>query len=339
MPQKDMNLVNLSVQLDRNLLNALNMIEQTIREFNKQFEYDPIIEGSIKSAKKFVVAGMGGSHLAVDLIKVFDPYLELVIHKNYGLPYSIDEESLFIANSYSGNTEEVLDFFNKAVEKKLNIVAISTGGKLIDLAKENNVSYIQIPSTSIQPRSALGYSIKALLKAMGKEDWLKEISELNSTLDPVSLEKEGEELAKKIKGKIPVIYSSEKNEGLAVNWKVRFNETAKTPAFYNVFPELNHNEMIGFDKKMNDSGLADNFFFIFLKDNDNPRIQKRMEILQKLLEDRELPVEILELKESNKFYLIFSSIILADWTSYHLAQLYNVDPEHISLVEEFKKMI
>jgi len=195
-------LMSLFVQLDQSLPNILNMMDQVIREFNKQFEYEPVIEGLIKSANKFVVAGMGGSHLAADLIKVYDPCLELIVHRNYGLPCPVDEESLYIANSYSGNTEEILDFFNKAVEKNLNIVVISTGGKLIDLAKENNTPYIQIPSTDIQPRSAFGYNIKALLKAMGKEDWLKEISELSSILDPVSLEKEGEELAKKIKGKI-----------------------------------------------------------------------------------------------------------------------------------------
>jgi glucose/mannose-6-phosphate isomerase len=174
---------------------------------------------------------------------------------------------------------------------------------------------------------------------MNKEDWLKEVSNLASDLNPAFFEERGKELAEKIKDRIPLVYSSARNEGIADNWKVRFNESAKIPAFFNVFPELNHNEMIGFDKKMNDSGLADNFHFIVLKDpEDHPRIAKRMEILEKLLKERDLPIEIIDL-EGEGFYKIFSSIVLADWTTYRLAQLSGVDPEQVTLVEEFKKLI
>lgn len=322
------------------------MMDETIKNFHQQFGYEPKIENenSLKRAfSKFIIAGVGGSNLVADLLRVRDPYLDIIVHKNYSLPKISEEElqeRLFVANSYSGNTEETIDSLLQAISQKLAIAVIATGGQLIELAKKHNLPYIQMPSTGIQPRSALGFNMKAVVKMIGRNDWLPELTALASSLKPSEVEAAGRELAKKLKGFVPVIYSSAENIGIAYNWKIKFNETGKIPAFYNVLPELNHNEMTGFDIKEGNRGLTEKFYFILLKDrNDHPRVQKRMEVLEKLYRDRGLPVEIITLEDRPIFHKIFASLVLADWTSYYTATQYGLEPEQVPMVEEFKQLI
>ncbi len=320
------------------------MLYEAIKNFNKQFEYRPEIKNGAKLAKfdKFIVVGMGGSHLAADMLKIWNPYLKLIVHRDYGLPSLPDEElekSLIILSSYSGNTEEVLDAYKTAKEKNLPCAAVSIGGKLIELAEKNSDPYIQIPDTGIQPRMATGFMFAALLKIID-EKVLEQISELAGSLAPADYEKKGRDLANKLKGFIPVIYSSERNFPLAYNWKIAFNENAKIPAFCNVLPELNHNEMTGFDVKDATRFLSEKFYFIFLKDfADDSRVLKRMEVLKKLYVERGLPVEIAEIGDKNVFHKIFSIVILGALTAYHIAKLYEVETEQVPMVEEFKKLI
>ena len=209
---------------------------------------------------------MGGSHLAAGLFKLYDPQTPFYIHRDYGLPVLSDEElkeSLIIASSYSGNTEEVVDFLEKALEKGLNAVVISVGGKLVDMAQEHNLPHIVMPNTGIQPRSALGFSVVALAKFLGRDDILEELSSCTN-IDPLKWEEEGKKLASTLHGRVPVVYSSLKNEAIAYNWKIKFNETGKIPAFYNTFSELNHNEMTGFDVIDTTRSLSENNHFILL---------------------------------------------------------------------------
>ncbi len=320
-------------------------IYEVIKNFNKQFEYEPQIEGnlSLEGIKNFIAVGMGGSHLAADILNSYNSSFNIIIHKNYGLP-SLSQEtlenSLIILNSYSGNTEEVLYSFNLALKKNLKMVSITYDGKLLELSKKYNIPFVKLPEPKVQPRLALGFHIKALLKVLGKEKELEEISELAQILKPEDFEKQGRELAKKIKNKIPIIYSSEANQAISYNWKIKFNETGKIPAFYNVFPELNHNEMVGFDIKETTYHLSQNFIFLLLFDEeDHPKIQKRMKVLKNLYEERGLKTEVITLEGKNKFHKIFSSLILADWTSFYLAKEYEIDPEEVPMIEEFKKII
>ncbi len=318
---------------------------ESIKNFNKQFLYEPeIVNGKKLTGKKsFAVVGMGGSALAPLLLETWKPELDITITRDYGLPEIPLEElknKLIILSSYSGNTEEVIDAFGEARKKELEIAVISIGGKLLSLAKENNVPYIELPNTGIQPRMALGYSIKAFLKSMGEEDELKEIGKLAIDLNPTEYEERSKTLAEKIKNNAPIIYSSNRNFPIAYNWKIQLNETGKIPAFYDLLPELNHNEMAGFDVKDATKKLSDEFYFILLKDReDNPKISKRIDILERLYKARSLQVEVIELEGKNIWHKIFSSIILADFVAYHTALLYGLDPEQVPMVEEFKKLI
>lgn len=320
-------------------------MQEAIKNFPKQFEYKPVIEnsGKLRKYKKFIVLGMGGSNLAPELFKVRDPFLDIQSHRGYGLP-ALDQkalkETLIIASSYSGNTEEVIDGFRAALKKKYPLAVVSTGGKLLDLARKNKIPYVQMPSTDIQPRVALGYSLKSLAELMGNKKLSSEMSNAAKTLRPYEIERAGKALAKKLKGHVPVIYSSLRNEPMVYNWKIKFNETGKIPAYTNTFSELNHNEMTGFDVTDSTRDLSKVFYFLFLKDaDDNQRITKRMNITERLYRERGLPVEVIILSGKSPFQKIFSSLLLADWAAYYAAKEYGVEAEQVPMVEEFKKLI
>ena len=320
------------------------MMNQVILDFAKQFRFAPKIEnGPLRKYKKFIVAGMGGSALAASILKTLKPELDIVTHRDYGLPFVGERDlkkTLVIASSYSGNTEETLSALEEAQKRGLAVVCIAVGGKLLEIAKGSKLPYIELPNTGIQPRSALGFSMKAMLKAMKQSELLKESRELVKILKPKELEQAGKDLAERIRGHFPVIYASRKNCSVAYNWKIKFNETGKTPAFFNVFPELNHNEMTGFDVKDTSSELSAKTHFIFLKDSsDHPQIQKRMDITAKLYKDRGLPVEILELKGENETHKVFSSLVTADWAAFYTAEGYGLESEQVPMVEEFKGLI
>lgn len=320
-------------------------MDQAIRDFPKQFTFEPVVENAefLKRHSHAVICGMGGSNLASGLLQVWKPELSIYAHRDYGLPALSDEEfqrRLVIASSYSGNTEETISSFEDAISKGCAVAVSAVGGTLIELAKTHNVPYVQMPNTGIQPRAALGLSLRALMKLMGLEDGLAESRELSERLDATSLEQQGKSLAKDLRDHVPVIYTSGWNAAIGYNWKIKLNETGKIPAFVNVLPELNHNEMTGFDVQDASQHLSKSFHFLILSDrNDHPQIQKRMQIVKKLYEDRGLPVTILELSGNTVFEKIFSSLLLADWTAFYTSQGYGLESEQVPMVEEFKAMI
>ncbi len=320
-------------------------MEESIRNFAKQFEYKPEIKNVDKLGtgyKNFVLSGMGGSHLPAGILKTYKPELNLYIHRDYGVPEYTKEfcrETLFIACSYSGNTEEVFDFLDESYSRGHDVFVISTGGKLIDFAKENKLPHIQLPKMDIQPRLAVGYTTIALSSVVIPQ-LLPELVSLSKTLDPKKVEKEGNSIAESLFGKVPVIYSSEKNKHIAYNWKIKYNETAKIPAFYNVFPELNHNEMQGYDFIAENEAFSKEFHFIILKDkSDDDRVVKRMDVLQKLFEEKGLGVTEIYLDGNSRFEQIFNSLLLADWVTLAIAKKYGVDPDKVPLIEKFKGQI
>lgn len=318
-------------------------MDQTIKDCAKQFLYEPVIENNTLpgSYSRFIVSGMGGSNLAAALIKRLDPALDISSHRNYGLPHISDPaRTLLIATSFSGNTEETLSSYEEALVQNIPVLAITTGGKLLELAQKNNKPYIQLPSVTIQPRTATGYILMATLKAIGNDALFAEIAAWGKTFDPSNYEKHGQEMAGLLKDKVPVIYASEQNTGIAYNWKIKFNETGKIPAFYNILPELNHNEMTGFDTVESTKPLSEKFSFILLRDgDDHPRIVRRMLVLEEILRKRGFQVIRHELLGARPIEKIVSSICIADWASYYTALHYGVEAEQVPLVEEFKRAL
>ena len=314
---------------------------KSIIHFPKQFSWTPELVGDIKKTRtsKYILVGMGGSHLAADLIRITHPHVSFVVHKNYSLP-SLPEselnESLIILSSYSGNTEEVLHVFEEVQKHAMKCAIITTGGKLLELAQKHNIPYVQLPDVGVQPRMATGFSLKALLKIMGDDRALSELRELGTILRAEDFEEKGKHVAQTIEGLVPIIYASETNFPIAHNWKIKLNETGKIPAFSNMVPELNHNEMTSFSNPR----FAKKFCFLVLKDEmDHPRIVKRMEILKTLLTEKGASVYDIDISHDNVWYKIFSTLLLADWSAYYMAQNLGHDPTEVPMVEDFKKLL
>lgn len=317
-------------------------MSEDIKSFPKQFEFEPFIENKEKllPAHKFIVAGMGGSNLATGIIQIVIPKIDMLIRRDYGLPDWPDtsfKNTLLIASSYSGNTEETVDAFHKAIAKNINTAVVTAGGELLKLARSQGIPYVQIPDTGIEPRSALGFSILSLLKLMGQEKAIKELKPLAKSLNASQAEQEGKDWAEKLKDSVPVIYSSLKNRDIAYNWKIRFNETGKVPSFINFFPELNHNEMNSFGAGKATDDLSKMFRFIFIKDGDSPRIKLRMGILKDLYEKKGLKVFEYTLKGKSEWEKIFFAIMVADWTAYYIATSNGLPTSEVAMVEDFKK--
>jgi glucose/mannose-6-phosphate isomerase len=191
-----------------------------------------------------------------------------------------------------------------------------------------------------QPRYATGLFFSAMLKILANSGFIKlnekDILEKAEQLEKVvaKLESKGRLITEKIIGKTPVIYSSDKLHAISMIWKIKINENAKTPAFYNVYPELSHNEMVGFT-------LPQGKFHILtlMNKKDHPQITKRMKITAKLYKKKGIDTTLIETSDNDAFDTIFSTLILGDWISYYLALEYKQDPTPVKMVEDLKKML
>lgn len=331
-------------------------LRQVIIDFPDQFAVGLRIAKDIKLEGKFdsvTISGMGGSALPANLFRIYCnnllkahadyKHFEIYINRYYSLPpESYGSATLNLISSYSGNTEETIGSLEEAHTSNMPFIGLSSGGQIEELCSKYGAPHVKlpIPNSSFQPRMGTGYFFGAILQILINHNLLPDVTEelilLAEKLKTGSekLEKEGKNLAKKIVGRTPVIYSSPKYKFVAMVWKIKINENSKTPAFWNFFPELNHNEMVGFT---NPQGK---FFIIMLKDPlDNPQNRKRYEAAASLLSIKGTASEILEMQGETVFEKIFSSIALADWTSYYLAILYGQDPTPVDMVEEFKKII
>ncbi|MFH1187046.1 MAG: bifunctional phosphoglucose/phosphomannose isomerase [Candidatus Levyibacteriota bacterium] len=329
--------------------------KQFIVDAPKQFKEGFEIAKDIKingTFKKVAISGMGGSALPAnllrtycnDLFKIREDYkpAEIYINRYYLLPPEALNNCLNIISSYSGTTEETISSFEEARLNNLPIVGISSGGRIEELCKKYNMPHVKlpIPYPNFQPRMGTGYFFGSMLQILVNQNLIPDTtSELKNIAKTFSTkmnvwEERGKVLAQKLSGKTPIIYTSPKFKSVAMIWKIKINENAKTPAFWNFFPELDHNEMVGYT---NPQGK---FFIIMLKDNeDNIRNLNRYNATAILLRKRGIDSEIINMEGENVFYKMFSSIYLADWTSYYLALTYNQDPTPVKMVEDLKKIL
>ncbi len=309
-------------------------MRQKILDFSEQLNTELPVENLARWTRKdkFIVCGMGGSSLAAGLLKVYQPGLDLLIHRDYGLPrvprYFL-EESMLIISSYSGEVEEVIDTFGLARKRGLDLAVITSGGTLLELAQAAGVPHIILPS-GWPPRLAVGWSLVAMATLVGDERLVSRLKELIEFFQPAALEPTGQELASLLKGKLPLVYASTVNLPLAYNWKINLNETGKTAAFYNVLPEANHNELEASDER---------FFYLLLRDDtDHARIKRRFDCLIEMFKRRNIAHKEIFLT-GDPVEKIFSSVLLAIWTAFHLALSSDSDPLGVPIIEEFKKQL
>ncbi|MBI4065786.1 hypothetical protein HY412_01150 [Candidatus Kaiserbacteria bacterium] len=319
-------------------------MEEQILNFAEQFKWEPEIlraERLPKNSSNIVVCGMGGSHLGARLLLRHNPLLDISIHSDYGLPRESAERlrnALIVASSYSGETEETLDAARAAVRAGLSVAVVTTGGALAKLAEERSLPLILIPKTGVEPRMAVGAFMLALARLLRDTELENNIRKIGADMDVQKGKIAGEALAKRLSGKIPLVYASTLNAPLAYFWKIALNETAKVPAFYNLFPELCHNELSGFGSTDATMTLSAQLSVLMLRDSDDhPRISKRMNIMRELLSERSIAVADVELSDGTGLEKSLNGILAGVWTAIALAKNNDVPDAGTPLISEFKR--
>jgi len=317
-----------------------------IKRFPDQFQkgFDLAEEVKIDGVFKDVtLCGMGGSSFFVPLINdmlATDPSVKfsMDVVKGYDLPEYTSTDNLYLVSSYSGNTEEVISFYDQIIKKQLPHIVITTGGELERLAVQNGSPLYKIPG-GIQPRLSTGYFIAGIVQILINCNIIPSsfkdlMINASKTIGSNFNEEDTKYLAKELMNMVPIIYSTDNNSSLACLSKIKFNENCKIQSFWNYFPELNHNEMVGFTMM-----LMKCHFIIFQSQFTNTRNLKRIEVFRKLMNDKGLKTYLFELKGDNVLEEIFMGYYFIDHVTYYLAEGYGIDPEPVVMVETFKEQI
>ncbi|MBU2220725.1 hypothetical protein KKD81_02180 [Patescibacteria group bacterium] len=303
----------------------------------EQSAFEPQLIGSLSTASSFVCGGMGGSALHARVLRPLLPEKQITVHADYGLPQSSSPDALYIATSYSGETEETLSFFREACARGYATAVIASGGTLLNEAKDKGIPYIEIP-TGRQPRDSFLVLVKALLYILGEERSMEEWSAHAAVEDEVH--EQASALADSLENRISLVYTSVQNEALGYIAKITLNETAKVPAFSNVFPELNHNEIQGLDPLGKTAPLSDSLAVVLITDTEDfEGVQKRMRALEKILTDRSLRVVSIELPKGSSEGKVLWAWMLVRETAHILADRYGVEADPTPLIEDFKKLL
>ncbi|MAQ32007.1 MAG: bifunctional phosphoglucose/phosphomannose isomerase [Flavobacteriales bacterium] len=293
--------------------------------------------------KNILISAQGGSSIAGVMIKnIFNNKLSIpiFINQDYKIPEFVNDKTLFIASSYSGNTEETLSALNKAVSKNCKILAITSGGELLRISKQKGFDYIILPSGGA-PRAMLSYSLVQLLYIISKfflssEDALKlDLETIKHYLITYQddIEAKSNIIADKIANKMPFIYTFPEFEGVALRFKQQLNENSKRHACFNIIPEMNHNEIVPWVNKMSC------VIPIFLNGSTSSRNIKRMQFsIEKISKNVESFIEVKNIELSylgQYFYLIH----LLDFVSLILAERDEVSSNDIILIDELKEKL
>lgn len=307
-------------------------MEEILKNFTRQLSWQPKIENEdrLVRAPRVILCGMGGSRLAGDLVRSALPARDIRIHADFGFPPLVGNDTLFVASSYSGETEETLDAFRAIRARGMSAAVIAGGGTLLHEARAAHIPAIEIPETRLPPRLAIGYSLRALLALIGDDAALAKIASI--TLSKTA-EGEGAAIAERLKDALPLMYASRRMAGLAYYWKVVLNETAKVLAFANVFPEAGHNEIEGFESVGNTKIAC-----VALTDpEDGEGVRRRLALFSRMCREKEIPIVPLALSGANVWERIFRSVILANWTALRLAETRGVNPIRTSFIDAWKR--
>jgi glucose/mannose-6-phosphate isomerase len=304
----------------------------------------------VQDIDQVIVAGMGGSAISGDLLRTLALHtcpVPISVIRSYELPAHVDEKTLVVACSYSGNTEETLSVLEDALSRNAKIFCITSGGRLEQEARQHGFAFQLIPGGR-PPRAALGYALTALLSAahnmglihLAASDW-SETQQMLEHFAPIWSNPEGNqplEMARHIHGRLPLIYSSSGFlEGINVRWRTQFQENAKSPAYGNFYPELNHNEIEGWES---DDGLLEQMVVITLQDrDDHPQVTRRMEVTKKLLASSAAGWYDIQSQGNSPLTRMMYLIYYADWVSFYLSILRKADPTPIALIDVLKKTL
>ena len=290
---------------------------------------------------QIVICGMGGSGIGGKIASqwiVDEINIPVILHADYDIPQFVSEHSLVICSSYSGNTEETTSAASAAHKKGAHIIGICSGGKLKTFCEENGFDCIIVPGGK-PPRAALAYSLIQLINIFSKfelidKSRLIEIENASSFIlnEQANIKKEGKEIASLLHGKVGVVYAGPFYEGIAVRARQQFNENSKTLVLSHAIPEMNHNEILGWE------GGDNRFATLFLNSSDlDERNAARFAFTKKFISSKTPFVMEVHAKGANRIERSLYLIHMVDWASYYLAELKNIDAVDITVIEALKK--
>ena len=327
---------------------ATQFADQLIQ--GKKIAEDSDIPYTLDHIQNIVVAGMGGSAIAGDLVRCLSAStspIPLLVVRNYTLPAFVNERSLVIISSFSGNTEETLSALGAALGRNARVLCITSGGNVEQVAEEKNLPCIKIPG-GIPPRAALGFSLSVLLVVLHRlgvcdtssNVWEEALSIVKGKIDLYSqtdVDHQAVQVASQLVGKLPLILSaSGALDAVNVRWRGQIQENSKMLAYGNYYPELNHNEIMGWESA-NGNSIHNQLGVVVLRDsNDHARNAHRMRVTHDILHG--LAGSWIEVESDGNHALsrMLSLIVLGDWVSLYLAYLREVDPTPIGFIDRLK---
>jgi glucose/mannose-6-phosphate isomerase len=293
--------------------------------------------------RNILISGLGGSGIGGTILANVlrdDVAMPIIVNKEYQIPAFVNENSLVIISSYSGNTEETLSALMQAFKKNAQIVCITSGGLVQEYSETNDIDYVLIDGGA-PPRSAFGQSFVQLLYIMFHlgllEDGFKQYLQDAITLldaEEEAIKIQAKEIAQKLNGKIPVIYSDAKFEGVSIRFRQQINENSKMLCWHHVVPEMNHNELVGWREKNEQIAV------VFIRNNkDFERNQERMEFTKEVVS--EYASEVVEIYSKGDYDLVRSLYLIhiTDWVSYYLAEIKGVDAVEVNVITKLKNKL
>lgn len=331
----------------RDTKNALGMAGEEASQLSKPLLIENI-PSKLPSIEQIVIAGMGGSALAGDMARDWlDLPIPFQVVKEYTLPKYVGPNTLVVACSFSGNTEETLAALTEAMERKATVVIATGGGKLLEEAREHNLPYVVMPYDGITPRMFLPTNLRAFLEVFVAfnvidKSVMTEIEVVAKNLADVKkkwgvdVPFEGnlaKQLAWHCAGKTSVFYSGSRFRSSAYKWKIAINESGKNTAWCGELPEFNHNEFMGWASHPIEKPFA---VFDIRSSFDHPRIALRFDISDRLLSGKRPKAVEIELQGETMIEQMIYGNILADYVGAYLGVLNGVDPAPVTLIEKLK---
>ena len=323
------------------------MMDKLVAEFPAQLEEalqigsNATITPHTQPIYKAHAAGLGGSGIGANFVQSFirsECKIPYTVSKGYTIPAHVDQHTLAIASSYSGNTEETLASFEEYIQSGAKVVVLASGGKLIEAAKNNGFDYIQLPSGKPSPRACLGYSLVQQLFVFQKlgfitDELTKQVAKTSEVLkaNQAAIQTKAKEVAETLQGTLPIIYSTDRITPVAVRFRQQLNENSKMLCWHHIIPEMNHNELVGWKFEHPSTAV------IYLRNEDDlHRNQVRMGINQEII--RPLTGKMLEIYSQGDSLIEKSLYLvhLVDWVSVYLAEINKVDPNEIKVIDYLK---
>ena len=321
-------------------------MKELIKDFTNQIAHAIVIGNAYSPSEKrrklsnVLISGLGGSGIGGTIaaeVVASEAHIPIVTNNGYLVPGFVDDETLFLACSYSGNTEETVSAANLAYEKGAKIVVISSGGKLRELADKHHWDYIGIPGGQ-PPRASFGLSFPEVLYVLHahgviSKKFEKELEAAIKLLDDNegAIQEEAKAVTEKLSGKIPVIYAADGFGGVATRFRQQVNENSKMLCWHHVSPEMNHNELVGWRDRNDDLAVI-----LFRNETDFKNIQARMEINKGTFSEyTNTTIEVWS-KGTSDLQRALYLIHIGDWISFFLGVKKGVDITEVKVIDHLK---